>query len=87
MFHGHPIYPTKTSRHNDEAQYWTYVSDGKFTSPAMKPGEYTMVYYQVEYPVATTTVTVSKGSTTTKDISGSVKTGNTIFRIGDWDGR
>ena len=46
-----------------------------------------MVYYQVEYPVATTSVTVSKGSTTTKDISGSVQTGNTIFKIGEWDGQ
>ena len=53
----------------------------------MKPGTYTMVYYQGEYPVATSSVTVTAGSTTTKNISGSVKTGTTIFKIGDWDGK
>ncbi|RAL13711.1 putative rhamnogalacturonase B [Aspergillus homomorphus CBS 101889] len=74
--------------HNDAAQYWTYTSSsGSFTSPAMKPGTYTMVYYQGEYAVATTTVKVSAGSTTTKNISGSVKTGTTIFKIGEWDGQ
>ncbi|OQE80969.1 hypothetical protein PENNAL_c0042G04682 [Penicillium nalgiovense] len=73
--------------HNDAAQYWTYASSsGDFTSPAMKPGTYTMVYYQGEYPVATSEVTVTAGKTTSKSISGSVKTGKTVFRIGDWDG-
>ncbi|RAK71495.1 putative rhamnogalacturonase B [Aspergillus fijiensis CBS 313.89] len=74
--------------YNDAAQYWTYTSSsGSFTSPAMKPGTYTMVYYQGEYAVATSSVTVSAGSTTTKNISGSVKTGTTIFKIGEWDGQ
>ncbi|KAH1555209.1 hypothetical protein KXX57_004102 [Aspergillus fumigatus] len=74
--------------YNDEAQYWTYTaSDGSFTSPAMKPGTYTMVYYQGEYKVASTSVSVSAGSTTTKNISGSVTTGKTIFKIGEWDGQ
>ncbi|KAG2416576.1 rhamnogalacturonase B precursor [Aspergillus terreus] len=74
--------------YNDAAQYWTYTaSDGSFTSPAMKPGTYTMAYYQGEYRVAETSVTVSAGSSTTKNISGSVKTGTTIFKIGDWDGQ
>ncbi|GMF79001.1 unnamed protein product [Aspergillus oryzae] len=57
-----------------------------FTSPAMKPGDYTMVYYQGEYKVAETSVSVTAGSSTSKDISGSVETGDTIFKIGDWDG-
>ncbi|RDW67222.1 putative rhamnogalacturonase B [Aspergillus mulundensis] len=74
--------------YNDAAQYWTYTaSGGKFTSPAMKPGTYTMKYYQGEYAVAQDTVTVTAGSTTTKNISGSVKTGTTIFKIGAWDGQ
>ncbi|GKZ91242.1 hypothetical protein AnigIFM59636_003441 [Aspergillus niger] len=74
--------------YNDDAQYWTYTSSsGSFTSPAMKPGTYTMVYYQGEYVVATSEVTVSAGSSTSKDISGSVETGTTIFKIGDWDGQ
>ncbi|EKV08477.1 hypothetical protein PDIG_58200 [Penicillium digitatum PHI26] len=72
---------------NDVAQYWTYTSSsGVFTSPAMKPGTYTMIYYQGEYVVATSSVTVTAGSTTSKSISGSVKTGTTVFKIGDWDG-
>lgn len=53
----------------------------------MKPGTYTMVYYQGEYKVASTSVSVSAGSTTTKNISGSVTTGKTIFKIGEWDGQ
>ncbi|KAL3431627.1 Rhamnogalacturonate lyase A [Aspergillus tetrazonus] len=74
--------------YNNDAQYWTYTaSDGSFTSPAMKPGTYTMKYYQGEFPVAETTVTVSAGSSTTKNISGSVKTGTTVFKIGEWDGQ
>jgi rhamnogalacturonan endolyase len=74
--------------YNNDAQYWTYTaSDGSFTSPAMKPGTYTMKYYQGEFPVAETTVTVSAGSSTTKNISGSIKTGTTIFKIGEWDGQ
>lgn len=46
-----------------------------------------MVYYQGEYKVASTSVSVSAGSTTTKNISGSVTTGKTIFKIGEWDGQ
>jgi hypothetical protein len=77
----------KQYRHNSAAQYWTYTSSsGAFTSPAMKPGTYTMVYYQGEYAVASSSVTVTAGSTTSKSISGSVKTGKTVFKIGDWDG-
>ena len=53
----------------------------------MKPGTYDMVYYQGEFAVETTSVTVTAGSTTTKDITGSVKTGTTIFKIGDWNGQ
>ncbi|KAL4799374.1 Rhamnogalacturonase B, N-terminal-domain-containing protein [Aspergillus venezuelensis] len=72
---------------NDDAQYWTYTaSDGSFTSPAMKPGTYTMKYYQGEFSVAETSVSVSAGSSTSQDISGSVTTGTTIFKIGEWDG-
>lgn len=74
--------------YNDDAQYWTYTSSsGSFTSPAMKSGTYTMAYYQGEYVVATSSVTVTAGSTTTKSYSGSVTTGTTIFKVGDWDGQ
>ncbi|KAI9372757.1 Rhamnogalacturonate lyase A [Aspergillus egyptiacus] len=74
--------------YNDEAQYWAYTdSNGGFASPAMKPGTYTMKYYQGEFAVAETTVTVTTGTETHKDISGSVQTGTTIFKIGEWDGQ
>lgn len=53
----------------------------------MKPGTYTMRYYQGEFKVAEQSVTVTAGSKTTKNISGSVSTGNTIFKIGEWDGQ
>lgn len=46
-----------------------------------------MKYYQGEFAVAETSVTVSAGSATTKNISGSVQTGTTIFKIGEWDGQ
>ncbi|OQE01648.1 hypothetical protein PENVUL_c042G10162 [Penicillium vulpinum] len=73
--------------YNADAQYWTYASSsGAFTSPAMKPGTYTMVYYQGEYVVGTSSVVVKAGSTTSQNISGSVKTGTTVFKIGEWDG-
>ena len=79
---------TKARRYNKDAQYWAYTgSGGAFTSPAMKPGTYTMVYYQGEFKVAEQSVTVTAGSKTTKNISGSVSTGNTIFKIGEWDGQ
>ncbi|KAK2734672.1 hypothetical protein FQN55_002535 [Onygenales sp. PD_40] len=74
--------------YNDAAQYWAYTSSsGSFESPPMKPGIYTMKLYQEELPIATDEVTVSSGSTVTKDISGSVTTGTTIWKIGSWDGR
>lgn len=54
----------------------------------MKEGTYTMNLYQVEYLVGTEEgVTVSAGSTTSMDIAGNATSGNTIWRIGDWDGQ
>lgn len=74
--------------YNDAAQYWVYAaSDGSFTSPAMKPGTYTQVLYQTEYKVASTSVTVSKGSTTTKDIASTLTSHTTLWQIGLLDGQ
>jgi rhamnogalacturonan endolyase len=75
--------------YNSAAQYWAYANQntGAFTSPLMKPGTYTMVLYQTEFKVATSTVTVSRGSTVTKDIASSVPARNTIWRIGEVDGQ
>jgi rhamnogalacturonan endolyase len=73
---------------NDQAQYWAVSeSDGNFTSPAMKPGSYTQTLYQGELGVATRSVTVTAGTTTTgQNITSSWVTPTAIFRIGDWDG-
>ncbi|KAK1754283.1 polysaccharide lyase [Echria macrotheca] len=75
---------------NSAAQYWVRTSSsGAFTSPPMKPGTYTMVLYQTEYKIATTTVSVSAGGTTTMNIAGSISPANrkTIFKIGEYDGQ
>jgi rhamnogalacturonan endolyase len=73
---------------NSQAQYWTRpLSDGTFTSPAMKAGSYTQTLYQNELPVATRSVTVTAGRTTTgQNIASAWSTPAAIFRIGDWDG-
>ena len=53
----------------------------------MKPGTYDMILYQDEYEVARQQVSVEAGGNVSQDISGSVETGNTLWRIGDWNGR
>lgn len=53
----------------------------------MKPGIYTQVLYQGELKVATSIVTVTAGTITTKDIVGTWTTPTTtLFQIGTWDG-
>ncbi|KAL8382411.1 hypothetical protein RB595_006277 [Gaeumannomyces hyphopodioides] len=77
--------------HNAQAQYWAVASPGGgggFTSPAMKPGTYTMVLYQTEYKVATATVTVAAGRTTTANIASALRpAAGSIFKIGEYDGQ
>ena len=76
--------------YNDKAQYWTKARDGKYASPAMKPGTYTMKLYRGEFPVASDTVTISAGGTASKDIAsseGGAAAPSVIWRIGDFDGR
>ncbi|KFA49205.1 hypothetical protein S40293_07214 [Stachybotrys chartarum IBT 40293] len=83
-------YQTNVHWYNVNAQYWVRAaSDGTFKSPAMKPGTYTQVLYQTEYKAAETTVTVSSGSTTTKNIHNPLPSEgrNTLFKIGTYDGR
>src|SRR6266851_3762358 len=72
---------------NGTAQYWA-PANGNFTSPAMKPGTYTQTLYQGELAVATRTVTVNAGSTTSGQSIASawVTPASPIFRIGTWDG-
>ncbi|CAI4213393.1 unnamed protein product [Parascedosporium putredinis] len=75
--------------YNSAAQYWTYASSsGAFTSPLMKPGTYTMVLYQTEYKVATTSVTVSAGGIVSKNIASTLTTPATsLLKIGEFDGQ
>ncbi|PSK53181.1 ubiquinone biosynthesis monooxygenase COQ6 [Elsinoe australis] len=72
--------------YNNNAQYWTKASGGKFTSPLMKPGTYTQVLYQGELKVAQNSVSVAKGATASTSIASTWKTGTSLFKIGDWDG-
>jgi rhamnogalacturonan endolyase len=75
--------------YNSAAQYWAKTSSsGTFTSPLMKPGTYTMVLYQTEFKIATSTVTVSAGQTATQNIAGTFNTSRkTLFQIGEYDGQ
>lgn len=76
--------------YNSDVQYWVYASSsGAFTSPLMKPGTYTMVLYKNELPVATQTVTVTAGGTTTSNIASSSDPASTTptWIIGEFDGR
>ncbi|KAH8590590.1 Rhamnogalacturonase B, N-terminal-domain-containing protein [Bisporella sp. PMI_857] len=75
--------------YNSAAQYWAYAdSSNNFASPAMKPGTYTQVLYQGEFKVATTSVTVTAGTTVTKNIASTFTApATTLFQIGDWDGK
>ncbi|KAF8455716.1 polysaccharide lyase family 4 protein [Terfezia claveryi] len=74
--------------YNNAAQYWI-KSTGSFTSPAMKPGTYTMVLYKGELKVQTVTgVTVSAGATTSCNIASAESVpSSVVFRIGIADGR
>ncbi|KAG8900328.1 hypothetical protein FRC01_010174, partial [Tulasnella sp. 417] len=76
--------------YNSVAQYWAYASSsGSFTSPLMKSGTYTMVLYKGELSVASKSVSVSAGGTTTSDIASAndpTKTAPTWI-IGDFDGK
>ncbi|KAH9994589.1 polysaccharide lyase family 4 protein [Xylariaceae sp. FL0662B] len=73
--------------HNDEAQYWTKAHDGKFKSPPMKTGSYTMQLYKGEYAVANATVSVSAGKDTVEDIASAEPSTSVVWRIGDFDGQ
>lgn len=72
---------------NKNAQYWTKASNGKYTSPLMKPGSYTMRLYKGEFLVTNDTVTVTAGQTVTKDITSKEPNATVIWRIGDFDGK
>jgi rhamnogalacturonan endolyase len=75
--------------YNNAAQYWTNATDGKYTSPLMKPGTYTMKMYRDEFPIAQDTVVITAGSKATKNIASTEADVSSflIWRIGDFDGQ
>ncbi|KAI3527560.1 rhamnogalacturonase B [Colletotrichum filicis] len=72
---------------NQDAQYWTKASRGKFTSPLMKPGTYTTRLYRNKFPVANTSVTITAGGKATQDIVATDSEPSVIWRIGEFDGQ
>jgi rhamnogalacturonan endolyase len=74
---------------NSTAQYWCGTgTNGDFSSPAMKPGQYVQTLYQNELAVATRNVTVTAGTTLTgQNIDSAWFTpASPVFRIGTWTG-
>lgn len=76
---------------NATAQYWAKAdaATGRFDSPGMLPGTYTMKVYKNEYAVDTRSVTVTAGGTValnTIAIAGDPSAAAPLWRIGDWDG-
>jgi rhamnogalacturonan endolyase len=74
--------------HNPQHQYWVYADQsGRFTSPLMKPGTYTMQLYKQEFPVAKTTVRVAAGENTQASIASGERNYSPIWRVGEFDGQ
>jgi rhamnogalacturonan endolyase len=76
---------------NSAAQYWTVAKapNGNFTTPAMKPGTYTMTVYKDERALYTSQVNVGSASTTTLEpitLTGDPDKDAAVWRIGNWDG-
>ena len=74
--------------YNNSSQYWTIASeDGKYKSPLMKPGTYTVKLYRGEFPIAQDSVSVTAGGTTTKNITSTESNPSVVWRVGHFDGR
>ncbi|WP_328744216.1 polysaccharide lyase family protein [Streptomyces sp. NBC_00285] len=74
-----------------DAQYWTEAdpATGRFVSPYMLPGTYTLTVHKEELAVHTTRVTVTAGRTTplhTLAIGADPSRSAAIWRIGAWSG-
>ncbi|KAI1395064.1 polysaccharide lyase family 4 protein [Hypoxylon fuscum] len=85
-------FPIVVHWYNDDYQGWAYASSsGSFSSPALVAGTYTMALYQDEFLAATSTVSVTAGSTTTASIAATnvalTDSHTTIFQMGDYDGQ
>jgi rhamnogalacturonan endolyase len=74
--------------HNAQNQYWTYADkSGRYTSPRMKPGTYTMSLYKQEFKVADSTVTVTAGREGSVNIASTEKAYTPLWRVGEFDGQ
>jgi rhamnogalacturonan endolyase len=72
---------------NPQAQYWAKAVNGQYTSPAMKPGTYTVKLYRNEYLLETQSVVVSAGETVVKNHDYQPPQRNVIWKIGEFDGQ
>jgi rhamnogalacturonan endolyase len=78
---------------NTTAQYWAKVAaNGTYSCSGMKPGTYTVRLYKDELAVplstggTSTTVTVTAGTTTSKNLISAESYPAHIFKLGEWDG-
>ena len=72
---------------NTTAEYWGAPdANGNYTITGIKPGTYTATLYDQELEVATASVTIIAGATTTQNIANTQSTPSTIWSIGKWDG-
>ncbi|MBO1335447.1 rhamnogalacturonan lyase B N-terminal domain-containing protein [Streptomyces sp. VRA16 Mangrove soil] len=78
---------------NSAAQYWgsARASDGYFSITGVLPGTYTLTVFKEELAVATQSVTVTAGGTTTLNTIAIASTNDpsnasAIWRINDWTG-
>jgi len=71
---------------NSAAQYWASGNGGSFTTPKMKPGQYTATLFEGELESGTATVNVNAGSTSSITLKASASRPSTIWSIGVADG-
>lgn len=80
-------FPAVVGFANPQAQYWAVVSsNGTYTTPLMKPGNYAVTLFKNELPVTNTTVTVTAGTTNELNLVSGEPAPTAIFKIGEWDG-
>lgn len=72
---------------NPQAQYWALVSsNGTYSAPLMKPGDYAVTLFKNELPVTNATIAVTAGMTNTLNLVSGEPAPLPIFKIGEWDG-
>lgn len=81
-------FPPVVAFSNATAQYWARpdASTGFYKRTQMIAGTYTATLYKGELAVATSTVTVPAGATTSNYMTSTEETPPAIWRIGEWDG-